>query len=87
VTPALAGIIRDTTDGGTTTEAVEMAMTLRLTEAETEALRAQAEREGRSMQEVVRTAIRNHIRMSRVADSATRGAERYAEVLRRLADA
>lgn len=64
-----------------------MAMTLRLTEEETEALREQAEREGCSMQEVARTAILNHIRAARVTKSAARGVERYAEVLQRLADA
>ena len=64
-----------------------MAMTLRLTEEETEALRDQAEREGRSMQEVARTAIVNHLHAARVARSAARGAERYAELLQRLGDA
>lgn len=64
-----------------------MAMTLRLSEEETEALREQAEREGCSMQDVARSAIMNHIRAARVTESAARGAERYAEVLRRLADA
>ena len=34
-----------------------MAMNLRLTDAESDALRAKAEQEGRSMQEVARTAI------------------------------
>ena len=38
-----------------------MAMTLRLTEAETEALRARAEREQRSMQDVARQAVRDYI--------------------------
>ena len=38
-----------------------MAMTLRLDEAETEALRTTAEREDRSMQEVAREAIREYI--------------------------
>ena len=63
-----------------------MAMTLRLNDAEMQALREQADREGRSMQEVARTAIMNHLHIARVAESAARGAERYAEVLRRLAD-
>ncbi len=36
-------------------------MTLRLTEDETLALRAQAERENRSMQEVAREAIRRYV--------------------------
>jgi predicted transcriptional regulator len=38
-----------------------MAMTLRLTEAETEALRRTAEREGVSMQDVARKAIREYV--------------------------
>ena len=38
-----------------------MAMTLRLTDEETEALRQRAQREGRSMQDVVRAAVREYI--------------------------
>jgi predicted transcriptional regulator len=38
-----------------------MAMTLRLNEEETEALRRTAEREGLSMQEVARKAIREYV--------------------------
>lgn len=68
-----------------------MAMTLRLTDEETEALRAQAEREGRSMQVVARAAIRHYIEQdghrARVAASARAGATRYAEALRRLGEA
>jgi predicted transcriptional regulator len=52
-----------------------MAMTLRLTEEETEALRAQAAREHRSMQEVAREAIRLYL---------TRRAAVRAEALRRI---
>ena len=67
-----------------------MAMTLRLTDAETEALRAQAEVEGRSMQDVARLAIRGHIQRyahrNRVAASSAEGAERYAEALRILGE-
>ncbi len=67
-----------------------MAMTLRLTDDETEALRAQAEREGRSMQEVARAAVRQYIdqdeHRSRVRASATAGAQRYADALRRLGE-
>ena len=36
-------------------------MTLRLDDAETDALRKRAEREGRSMQEVARAAVRDYI--------------------------
>jgi len=38
-----------------------MAITLRLTDDETDALRRRAEREGRSMQEVARAAVRDYI--------------------------
>lgn len=63
-------------------------MTLRLDSAETEALRAWAERESRSMQDVAREAIREYVeRHSRIAllDSVL-DAElpRYAEALDRL---
>ena len=40
-----------------------MAMTLRLSDEETALLRRQAEREGRSMHEVVRLAIRERARI------------------------
>ncbi len=63
-------------------------MTLRLDDEESDALRAQAEREGRSMQEVARTAVRQYVNLdthrSRVVASAADGAERYADALRRL---
>jgi len=66
-----------------------MAMTLRLDEAETEALRTRAELEGRSMQEVARQAVRDYIdRTSRrelldkVLDEEL---PRFAEALERLA--
>jgi predicted transcriptional regulator len=50
-----------------------MAMTLRLTDEETEALRAQAAREGRSMQEVARTAVRVYVnRRAATRDEALR---------------
>ncbi|HEX4015181.1 MAG TPA: ribbon-helix-helix protein, CopG family [Frankiaceae bacterium] len=65
-----------------------MAMTLRLDDDETQALRRRAEREGRSMQEVARVAVREYIeRTSRrelldeVLDSEL---PRYAEALERL---
>lgn len=65
-----------------------MAMTLRLNEQETEALRGRAEREGRSMQEVVRQAVRDYIDrtsrrelLDRVLDQDL---PRYAEALERL---
>jgi predicted transcriptional regulator len=65
-----------------------MAMTLRLSEDETQALRDRADCEGRSMQEVARAAVREYIdRTSRrelldaVLDDEL---PRYAEALRRL---
>lgn len=65
-----------------------MAMTLRLDEQETEALRRQADYEGRSMQEVARQAVRDYIErtsrrelLERVLDSEL---PRYAEALERL---
>lgn len=67
-----------------------MAMTLRLDEQETEALRARAEREGRFMQEVVRQAVREYAEgtsrrelLDRVLDDEL---PRYAEALRRLGE-
>lgn len=67
-----------------------MAMTLRLTDDEAEALRRRARREGRSMQEVAREAVRDYIdRTSRrelldqVLDEEL---PRYAEALERLGE-
>ncbi len=67
-----------------------MAMTLRLTDDETDALRLRAKREGRSMQDVARAAVREYIdRTSRrelldgVLDEQL---PRYAEALRRLGE-
>jgi len=67
-----------------------MAMTLRLSEEETKALRLRAQREGRSMQEVARAAVREYIdRTSRrelldeVLDAEL---PRFAEALRRLGE-
>lgn len=65
-----------------------MAMTLRLTDDETEALRRRAERESRSMQDVARQAIRDYVEstsraelLDEVLDSEI---PRYAEALERL---
>ena len=65
-----------------------MAMTLRLDEQESEALRRRAELEGRSMQDVARQAVRDYIErnskrelLDRVLD---RELPRYAEALERL---
>jgi predicted transcriptional regulator len=64
-----------------------VAMTLRLTEAETEALRLVAERENRSMQDVARRAIREYTsRRTAVRDAALeRIVTEDAELLDRLA--
>lgn len=67
-----------------------MAMTLRLTDEETEALRGRAERDGRSMQEVAREAVRCYIErtsrrelLDQVLDEEL---PRYAEALERLGE-
>jgi plasmid stability protein len=67
-----------------------MAMTLRLSDDESEALRQRALREGRSMQEVARSAVREYIdRTSRrelLDDVLDDQLPRYAEALRRLGE-
>ncbi|MFI5074928.1 MAG: ribbon-helix-helix protein, CopG family [Actinomycetales bacterium] len=67
-----------------------MAMTLRLTDDEADALRRQAEMESRSMQDVAREAVREYVDrhsrqelLSRVLDEEI---PRYAEALRRLGE-
>lgn len=65
-------------------------MTLRLDDNDNDALRAQAEREGRSMQVVAQTAIREYIRhYTARADVARETAwvvEEYRDALHRLGD-
>lgn len=63
-----------------------MAMTLRLTDEETEALRETARREQRSMQDVARTAIAEYVaRRSQLRDQHLEAIVREdAELLRRL---
>lgn len=63
-----------------------MAMTLRLTDEETEALRKTAEAENRSMQEVARTAIQKYVtnHRDRVQEILERIAVEDAELIRRL---
>lgn len=67
-----------------------MAMTLRLTDDETAALRQRAKREGRSMQDVAREAVREYIdRTSRrelLDDVLDAELPRYAEALHRLGE-
>ena len=67
-----------------------MAMTLRLTDDQTAALRARADREGRSMQQVALAALDDYL--LRMEDDeltdllAEQGAQRYADLLRRLGE-
>jgi hypothetical protein len=67
-----------------------MAMTLRLTDAQAAALRARAEREGRSMQQVALAALDDYLLRAeddeRTDRLAEQGARRYAELLRRLGE-
>jgi plasmid stability protein len=69
---------------------VGMAMTLRLTDDETEALRRRAAREGRSMQEVAREAVRDYIERTSPRELLERVLDedlpRYAEALKRLGE-
>jgi len=69
---------------------ITVAMTLRLTDDEADALRRRANREGRSMQDVARAAIREYIDrtsgrelLDEVLDEEL---PRYAEALRRLGE-
>jgi len=65
-----------------------MAMTLRLTDEESDALRRRALHEGRSMQTVARAAVRDYIDRTSRRDLLDRGLDedlpRYAEALDRL---
>lgn len=69
---------------------VIMAMTLRLDEQETDALRQRAAREGRSMQDVARQAVREYIDRTSTRelldDVLDEEIPRYAEALRRLGE-
>jgi Family of unknown function (DUF6290) len=80
INESLYGITRDTM--------ACMAMTLRLADDETEALRRRAELEQRSMQEVARQAIReyveNHSRAQLLDQVLDEELPRYAEALERL---
>lgn len=70
---------------------LRMAMTLRLTEDEAEALRLQAEAEHRSMQDIAREAVREyiarHAHLARVQNALEVLAPRYDELLDRLGKA
>lgn len=63
-----------------------MAMNLRLTDSESEALRAKAEQEGRSMQEVAKAAIAEYVseRPQRLLSAIQRVRTEDAELLERL---
>jgi predicted transcriptional regulator len=67
-----------------------MAMTLRLSEEQTEALRRRAEREGRSMQQLALSAVDAYLVRSEDDELTDRlaeeGADRFAEALRRLGE-
>ena len=67
-----------------------MAMTLRLTDAETEALRLRAQREGRSMQDVAREAVREYVDRTSRSELLDKVLDeelpRYSEALRRLGE-
>ena len=65
-------------------------MNLRLSDEQADALRARAEKEGRSMQQVALTAVDEYL--LRTEDDeltdrlAERGAQRFADLLRRLGE-
>lgn len=63
-----------------------MAMNLRLTDAESDALRTKAEQQGRSMQEVARTAISDYVsdRPQRLLSAMERVRTEDRELLERL---
>ncbi len=65
-------------------------MTLRLTDSETENLRARAQSEGRSMQEVARQAVRDYVaredRRAQLDDVLTSELPRYSDALKRLGE-
>lgn len=67
-----------------------MAMTLRLTDDESDALRRRAELESRSMQDVARQAVRDYIEHHSRADLLEQVLDdelpRYAEALQRLGE-
>ena len=67
-----------------------MAMTLRLTDDEQEALRRRASLDGTSMQDAARRAVREYVAKAdhrdRVASAAGLVMERHADALRRLGE-
>ena len=67
-----------------------VSVTLRLSEEETEALRRQAQAEGRSMQDLARQAIRDyierHTQTSQLDQVLSSELPRYSEAMRRLGE-
>jgi hypothetical protein len=67
-----------------------MAMTLRLTPEEQQALKERAESEGISMQEAARRAVRNYVSAAshrdRVSSAAKKVLDHHADALRRLGE-
>jgi plasmid stability protein len=67
-----------------------MAMSLRLTDEQTRALRARAQKEGRSMQQVALSAVDEYLLSAEddelTDELAARGARRFEELLRRLGE-
>jgi predicted transcriptional regulator len=67
-----------------------MAMTLRLSDEQTAALRERAEVEHRSMQQVVLTAVDEYLartsRAERIKQVSAKYADRYGDLLRRLGE-
>jgi predicted transcriptional regulator len=65
-------------------------MNLRLSDEQTEALRARAEKEGRSMQQLALSAVDDYLLRAEDDDLTDRlarqGAGRFAELLRRLGE-
>lgn len=81
----MSGVI----ESGITSDTIDrMAMTLRLDDDETSALRKRADLEERSMQEIARAAIReyieHHSRSDLIDGILDRELPRYAEALERL---
>jgi predicted transcriptional regulator len=67
-----------------------VAMNLRLSDEQTEALRARAEKEGRSMQQVALSAVDEYLLRSEDDELTDRlaeqGAQRFEDLLRRLGE-
>jgi predicted transcriptional regulator len=67
-----------------------MAMTLRLSDEQADALRQRAEKEGRSMQQVALAALDDYLLRSEDDELTDRlaehGAQRFSELLRRLGE-